>query len=567
MNNRSKARTTEKLLRLKRGRPGAGPAATEPIMKSLLLRQVPLLQSIPGPAWLKDRRARFVAVNEAFASAKGVASEDLIGKTEYAIGRRPAALRGVRDDLAALKSGSAKRTEESLSCPDGRVLCFETIRSPIRDDGGQIIGLAGIVRDITREREMEAELAGYRERLEALVRERTIELASLNEDLQREMERWKQIDANRRRKEARYRAVVENQTEFICRFLPDGSLSFVNQAYCRFAGKSRKELLGRSFFSLIPLGLREKVMANVQSLTGDNPAVTHEYSFSSPSGVLRWYQWTEMAVFGEGGEIAEYQAVGRDITDMISHEQRIEDLNSELEARVAELRRTNEELKTFSYSVSHDLKTPIIATLGLLRLVGEQHGQLLDQKGKLLISGAEKCVRRMEDMIDDLLAFFRVRAATVEYGWIDMELLVKEVFDEISLVFAGLPLDLKLGYLPAVQGDAGMIRQALANLIGNAIKFSKPKGDVRIEVGSRVEEGRVVYYVKDNGVGFSPEDADRIFKLFERLHSREEFEGTGIGLAIVERVAKRHGGTVWAEGAANNGATFYFSLPYAGEKK
>jgi light-regulated signal transduction histidine kinase (bacteriophytochrome) len=273
-----------------------------------------------------------------------------------------------------------------------------------------------------------------------------------------------------------------------------------------------------------------------------------------------------MIIAGEGGGVVEYQAVGRDITDRISYEQRIEDLNSELETKVTELRRANEELKTFSYSISHDLKTPILATLGLLRLTRDQHGRYLDDKGKALITGAEKCVRRMEELIDDLLVFFKVRSETVEYVWIDMESLIKEVFDEVSIVNASVPLHLKLEYLPAVQGDAKMIRQVLANLIGNAVKFSRPKGNVVIEVGSRMEEGRVVYFVKDNGVGFSSEDAGRIFRLFERLHSREEFEGTGIGLAIVERVVKRHGGSVWAEGTTNSGATFYFSLPHAGEK-
>jgi len=238
-----------------------------------------------------------------------------------------------------------------------------------------------------------------------------------------------------------------------------------------------------------------------------------------------------------------------------------------LETKVSELRRANEELKTFSYSVSHDLKTPILATLGLLRLTKERHGHLLDMKGRELISGAEKCVHRMESLIDDLLVFFKVRSEEVEYGWIDMESLVKEVLDENRMIVTGLPLDLKLEPLPVVQGDARMIRQVFSNLIGNAIKFSRPKGNVVIEVGSRLEEGKVVYYVRDNGVGFSSDDSGRLFKLFERLHPREEFEGTGIGLAIVERVVKRHGGSVWAEGTENSGATFYFSLPYSGEKK
>jgi signal transduction histidine kinase len=241
-------------------------------------------------------------------------------------------------------------------------------------------------------------------------------------------------------------------------------------------------------------------------------------------------------------------------------------LNQELERRVvdrtAELERANKELEAFSYSVSHDLRAPLRAIGGFSQILLDDYAAQLDDEGKRLLNVVRDNTTRMESLIDDLLSFSRSGRGEFTRSDIDMEKLAREVFDEFPPAFAG-KATLDIGPLPRVRGDRTMMRQVFVNLLSNAIKYSGIRESARIQVGGSVVGDEAICFVKDNGVGFDMQYVGRLFEVFQRLHRSNDFEGTGIGLAIVKRVVTRHGGRVWAEGEIGKGATFYFALPLA----
>lgn len=239
-----------------------------------------------------------------------------------------------------------------------------------------------------------------------------------------------------------------------------------------------------------------------------------------------------------------------------------------LEAQVAErtqaLEATNAELESFSYSVSHDLRAPLRAIHGFSRILLEDHNVKLDSEAQRLLGVIDQNTRRMGQLIDDLLAFSRLGRQDITAGRVDMNEVTRLVADEIrrSEGERNGHVEISIASLLPAHGDRSLLRQVISNLLQNAVKFTRGRPNPRIEVGSRPDGHQTVYYVKDNGAGFDTRYMDKLFGVFQRLHSSEEFEGTGVGLAIVKRIVQRHGGRVWAEGKLNEGATFYFSLPY-----
>jgi len=235
-----------------------------------------------------------------------------------------------------------------------------------------------------------------------------------------------------------------------------------------------------------------------------------------------------------------------------------------LERRVAErtaaLEQANQELEAFSYSVSHDLHAPLRAIDGFSRILSEDYVKKLDDEAKRLIGVVRENTRRMGQLIDDLLRFSHISRQSIHPSEIDLANLAHSIFYEVTDEAQREKVEFIVQALPPAWGDAALIRQVFVNLLSNAVKFSATRKRPRIEVGYALEKGETVYYIKDNGVGFDMNYAHKLFQIFQRLHTREEFEGTGIGLSVVHRIITRHGGRVWAEAASGKGATFYLTL-------
>jgi PAS domain S-box-containing protein len=250
-----------------------------------------------------------------------------------------------------------------------------------------------------------------------------------------------------------------------------------------------------------------------------------------------------------------------DITQRKKAEDEIRKLNEDLRHRAIEVESACKELETFTYSVSHDLRTPLLGINGLSRILLEGYSDHIDAKGRQFLSIIHSSAQKMLQLIDDLLTFSRSEHQEMQISEIDMREFARAVFEELQNVHPEQTISLVTRTLPPARGDRSMIRQVFVNLLSNAIKFTRPKREGVIEIGCIVKEKHHTYYIKDNGIGFDMQYAGKLFEVFQRYHTGDEFEGTGVGLAIVQRIIQRHGGQVWAEGKVKEGATFYFTLP------
>jgi PAS domain S-box len=264
------------------------------------------------------------------------------------------------------------------------------------------------------------------------------------------------------------------------------------------------------------------------------------------------------------GQPVSILATNNDITERKLREQEIQELNKDLEKRTAELESTNEDLEAFAYTVSHDLRAPVRHMLGFAELLQKDVGLGAGEKARHFQSQIVDSAKRMGLLIDDLLAFSRINRAESHTTEVNLSNLLQEALIELKTETGERDIVWNLGALPMCNGDRSMLRLVLVNLISNAIKFTSTRSQARIEIGcSDQNEDAFVVFVKDNGVGFDMRYEKKLFGVFQRLHSRDAFEGTGIGLATVQRIVHRHGGVVWAEADVDEGASFYFSLPKA----
>jgi two-component system sensor kinase len=250
-----------------------------------------------------------------------------------------------------------------------------------------------------------------------------------------------------------------------------------------------------------------------------------------------------------------------DVTDRKHAEEELRELNEELKDYAVKLQAANHDMEGFGHAASHDLREPLMIIDGFSRLLLKKYGKDLDDKGREMLSIITGTTEKMSQLINDLLSFARVSAKGVVKSGIGMRGLVRDVFEEMQPAIAGRRVQLDIRDLPLAWGDPSMIRQVLTNLLSNALKFTRPREKAKIEIRGSVKGGETVFCVTDNGIGFTKEQGEKLFGYFKRLHSADQFEGTGLGLVITKRIIEKHGGRVWAEGKAKKGAKFYFALP------
>lgn len=350
----------------------------------------------------------------------------------------------------------------------------------------------------------------------------------------------------------------------------DQTVTLINDAGCKLLGYSKEDIIGKNWFEhFLPstdVDEVKKVFNSIMSGLMDNVEF-FENIVVTKSGELRDIAWHNGIIRDKNKSIIASISSGEDITDRKKAEEALKQLNEELETRVRsrtmELENSNKELESFAYSVAHDLRAPLRSIDGFSNILLEDYQSALDEEGVRILEIIRNSSQKMDHLIFDLLAMSKISRIDIKKELIEMKTLALSVYDEFISPDEKEKIKFVIDELPKAYGDSTLIRQVWVNLISNAIKFTSTKENRSIRIHGFSEINDAVYSIQDNGVGFNPDYKNKLFNAFQRLHSSSEFEGTGIGLAIVERIIRRHGGKVWADGEDGVGATFYFSLPTA----
>ncbi len=489
-------------------------------------RYATILNTTISGFWVIDLKGKLLEVNEAYAHMSGYSREELlrlsVGDLEATQTREK-----VASQIEKIRSQRFEHFESRHQRKDGSLFDVE-ITASYWPEMEQILVFA---RDITDRKRAEEEV------------------------------RWASLYT---------RSLIEASLDPLVTISAEGKITDVNKATEEATGVSRSSLIGTDFANYFTEP--EKARAGYRQAFERGQVTDYPLALRHVSGKVMEVLYNANVYRDEHGRVAGLFAAARNVTErnhaereLALHRQHLEEL---VEQRTAEIKLTNQrleasnqELETFAYSVSHDLRTPLRAVDGFSRILTEEYAQKLDPEGQRIVGVIRDSTRKMAQMIDDILAFSRAGRIELSPRAIDMDEMVRMVLKDLEPVVAGRDLKIEIKPLPPAHGDPGMIQRVWTNLLDNAVKFTKPKPAGVIEVEAQSGEKEVIYYVKDNGVGFDPNYSHKLFGVFQRLHGVDEFPGTGIGLAIVKRIVARHGGRVWAEGKVGVGATVYFSLP------
>jgi len=506
---------------------------------------------------LHEPDGTFLYANQAHADVYGYDTPDeLIGTSWRILYAEPEQERIEAEALSKLSKGERWTGEVKGRCRDGSEVDVFLSLTPLEDGG-----LACVCQDITERKEQAQALQRYANRLETL---HAIDRAILAAESPQAI-----ADAALSRVYAQLPCQRASSVIFDFEAGEGEVLAHVHEGASQIGVGQRFPL--RAF--RITDDLREGMPEVVNDLEAVTPTPLLERLLAE--GIRSYISLPMMledeliGIINLGAReknvfTAGYQDLMREITDQVTIAirqarllRRVQQQAEVLEARVAE---RTEELESFTYSVSHDLRTPLRAIDGFARLLDQEYRNVLDDEGQRLLSVIRSSASRMGQLIDDLLALSRLGRQEMRHAPIDMEELTHTVLDELLRSQPDGHVDITLQPLPQATGDRGMVRTLLTNLLSNSLKFTREEEMPAIEVGAKAEGDATVYYVADNGAGFDMAYADKLFGVFQRLHDDETFEGTGVGLAIAERVVRRHGGSIWGEGDVGEGATFYFTF-------
>jgi PAS domain S-box-containing protein len=459
---------------------------------------------------------------------------------------------------ACAERGIPYDEEMEILTRSGKRIWVRTMGEAVRNEQGVIVQVRGSFQDITERKLAELALRASEERLR--------------------------------------RAILDSPFPIMLH-AEDGEILQLSQSWCDLTSYSREELRSVGDWTGRAYGERQ---ARVNAAIAATYQLEHrkhegEFTIRTRTGQTRVWEFssaplgrlpdgrrlvisvavdvTEQRAIQEGERQAlarleeSRQALLSLVEDQKAIEAQVRRLNEELEQRVgdrtAQLEAANKELEAFSYSVSHDLRAPLRAINGYARILAEDHGPKLTSDGQRVLGVIRDEALRMGELIDDLLQFSRLGRQALHIAPTDMTALARDVYDKLNVQSLGRVVDFRLSALPAAAADVNLLRQVWSNLLDNALKYTRQRARAVIEVSGSIQGGEAVYSVKDNGAGFDMKYANKLFGVFQRLHTAEEFEGTGVGLATVQRLVHRHGGRVWADAALDCGATFHFALPMA----
>jgi PAS domain S-box-containing protein len=459
--------------------------------------------------FMLDGAGRVLTWNAGAERLKGYSAKQIIGQHFSCFYPPDAIQAGKPARLLALAARDGRVEDEGWRVRrDGSRFWADVIITALRDADGSVLGFAKVTRDMTERRRAEQALHDSEER---------------------------------------FRLLVESVKDYAIFMLdPAGRVASWNRGAEAIKGYAAEEILGQHFsIFYTPEDVASgKPQQHLDAAVRDGRVEEDGWRVRK-DGTRFWADTVLTALRDPAGTLVGFGKVTRDLT----MRRRIEE----------QLTQSNAELERFSYSVSHDLRAPLRAINGYAQAVLEDYGAALDAEGKRFLGVIRDSAKRGGELIDALLNFSRLGRQPLSLEPVDLTELARGVVDELRR--SGEAIDVIVDPLPPARGDRTLLRQVLVNLIGNAIKFSRGRPHPEIEIGARREGAAVVYFVRDNGVGFDMRYADKLFGVFQRLHRADEFEGTGVGLALAQRIVQRHGGRIWADGKMDGGATFFFTLP------
>lgn len=478
-----------------------------------------LVESLPLMVIRKDMAGKITFGNKLLARDLGLPLGQIIGKTDFDLFPQRLAEKYVRDDQQVILEGRVFEVVEEHVDAQGERLFVHVLKSPIRDVAGQIVGLQVLFWDVTEK--------------------------SLAEEALDELQRQHEL-------------ILQSAGEGIVGVDAQGVIKFANPATARMVGRDVVELVGRPFHEMFWPTFAEDPLSNpiAMSLRDGTQKHSEDDQFWRADGSTFPVDFTSTAIRDEGGEIVGAVIVFEDISVRKQSE-------LELHQAVRELARSNEELQQFAYVASHDLQEPLRMVASYLQLIERRYKDRLDADANEFIHFAVDGATRMQSLINDLLAYSRVGTRPKAFVPIDLNEIVRQAKHHLEVTIREQGAEVNTAPLPTVMGEMNQLVQLFQNLIGNAIKFHSAQPP-RVQINAEQVGLEWQISVKDNGIGFDPQFAERIFVIFQRLFTRTEYPGTGIGLAICKRIVERHGGRIWAESQAGNGATFFFTFPVNG---
>ncbi|MBD2740095.1 PAS domain S-box protein [Coleofasciculus sp. FACHB-1120] len=380
-----------------------------------------------------------------------------------------------------------------------------------------------------------------------------------------------------RQSEERYRSLARATSQMVWTCNPQGEVVTNQPDWRVYTGQSEAEILGWRWLDAVHPGDRDRVSQQWSNAIQTKSLYDTEFRLRRADGIYRYFNVRGVPVLSKDGDVREWIGTCTDITEKVQAEEAIRQLNAELEQRVikrtAQLEAANQELEAFCYSISHDLRAPLRAINGFSRILLEEYLEQLDPEAQRYQKLVRDNAQQMGQLIDDLLRFSRLSRQPLRKQTVAIADLVRQVLAELWHEQQNRQFEMIIGNLPTGEGDPALLKQVVVNLLTNALKFTRGREVARIEIGYRHQSfsnnpelgtndfsTTVVYFVKDNGAGFDMRYAHKLFGVFQRLHRAEDYEGTGVGLAIVQRIIHRHGGRIWAESVVNQGTTFYFTL-------
>jgi PAS domain S-box-containing protein len=374
----------------------------------------------------------------------------------------------------------------------------------------------------------------------------------------------KQMELAVRESEERFRTMANSMPQLAWIARADGFIFWYNERWYEYTGTTPEQMEGWGWQSVHDPAVLPRVVEKWQVAIDAGQPFEMEFPLRGADGKFCSFLTRCQPLKDSAGKVTQWFGTNTDVEILKQAEEKIQRLNAELEQRVsqrtAQLEAANKELEAFSYSVSHDLRAPLRAVNGFAGIVLDECGPQLNGEGRRYLERIRAGGQRMGELIDDLLAFSRLSRQPMSRQQINSAKLVKSVLDETVPPAGERPITVRVGNLPACSGDPALLQQVWVNLLSNAVKYTRGRAPAVIEIGCDDVNGEQVFFVRDNGTGFDMQYAHKLFAVFQRLHRADEFEGTGVGLAIVQRIIHRHGGRIWTEAAEGRGATFYFTL-------